>query len=140
VELQVRFEEEHFGRYAVNFEGRNLGLDFVDEARAKTDLPHLPIEICDKYAYSNKCNPEIEISEDYARASGHFGEKHYIHVIVAEGHLNQYAVPDIETTRTADGQITRCSRSYKLLEPAVLAAWAAAEYPLVWGKEEATEE
>lgn len=123
--------------HAISWNKRKVGLNFIDNVRKELDLPLLPLErieiTCD-FLFSN---PEIEISEEVARDSGHFRETGSIEVYVPKKSLNQFCFVDSDIEKSEEtGEILKVRPVTKLNEDKLLRAWKENGYPIEWDLQE----
>lgn len=121
--------------YAAKIEQSEAGTEIVDmiriEAGHKVPLPVINAHV------SHVCiDPSIELTEDLARASGHYANANIITVNVPEKFLNAFAFQKPVVVRNDDGLVHKAFVRYELDNDAVLSAWANAGYPLQWGFDE----
>ena len=119
--------------YAVNLDSRNLGLDFVDKARAETGVANLAIERVDGYLRPYSEDPTIPITEEIARESGLFGERPTVKVQVQGGSLNPYMELRLGVEKSDEtGEIIQVTAFKELDVARVIGDWRQSGYPTKW--------
>ena len=122
--------------YAVNMADDKVGLDFVDRVRMELQL-NIPIERISGYICSRSYDPEITITEEQARDSGHFRNSASVQVTVPNEFINQFVTVELRTSKNGDtGEVTHVRGGLKLQEDKLFEAWREAGYPLEWGFKE----
>lgn len=112
-----------------------VGLDLVDTVREELELPELPLEVFSENVQRYFYNPELELTEEQARKSGHFKDKNYIEVHVPEGFLNRYIYIDYKVSREPDGKITNVKFFFNYNSEQIIEDWLEDGSPLKWNEE-----
>lgn len=121
--------------YAVRLLDRHPGLRLLDQVRVAFGPSVQPGQVNDLPGVYR--NPTVFLTENQARASGHFDEPRVgaVEVRVPAGSLNDYV--RLEPSQDDDGIVWWVP---VIDEAGIVQAWAAAGYPLEWDPEAKTPE
>lgn len=129
--FQVKFFSQGLNK-AIAFDEKRPGLRHLDKARAETGLNLHPEVV---YSYINRFSqdPWIEVSEHFARKSGHFEDQCEVQVTCPKGMLNAFTkeVLDVRTNKDT-GEVRRIEVLYEVQTQEILKAWEEAGFPLEW--------
>ena len=111
-----------------------VGLEFVDRVRSELGVPDLELARIEDWVEGAYMAPEILISEQTARNSGHFKNNNQVELEVPKGFLNRfYRVDLVVQKNSSTGEIESVTGGYLPDKEDIVAAWAHDGYPLRWG-------
>lgn len=142
MEFKVIFRRKEYntGYAAIDTADQPVGLDAVDEVRENLGI-QVPLELFNGAAWRFRDNPEIKITEEIARQSGHFRKVYCRVVIVQPDALNDFVQIVHEVDRDPEVGTVKKVRFYQEVnKKALLEAWEDAGFPLEWGIQEEEKE
>jgi len=130
MKLTIKFSAVRY--YAVSKEEENIGLDYVAKIRNEIDDSSLSLDKIPGKIHAISQNPEIEISEKLAIASGKFKKTSCIKVIVDDHGFNKYVFPDFEIEKNLKTGDIKIIAQHVINWDQALKDWEKAGYPLTW--------
>lgn len=132
--FQVNFRSREGS--AIYIPSQLVGLDFLDQAREDSGVPHLPADKCGGYFSGTSTNCNIEVSELVARQFPPMLKSYQAEVEVPQNGLAKYAKIAPKVRRNdSTGEVVEAQPVYRIDYDAIVRDWVAAGCPHVWNPE-----
>lgn len=136
MEFTVTFFSKGSGR-ALEAQSKEVGLELIDWVRGTLKVPLLEIGRIHHEIKGYKQDPRMEITENIARRSGHFGDKNHITVYTKPGALNEYLENALVFESDAEtGEIKHVVIEQRICPDCLIGSWADDGFPLEWNLSE----
>ena len=130
MEFKVKFEAE-MRNYAIEKDGREIGINWLDRAREELSVSELSPDLVHGWISHLNTDPEIILTEKEARESERFNEKSTVIVKVEESALNEFVRSYLNVIRDPkDGKVLKVIFEWRIDKEAIFEWWREKGFPL----------